>query len=72
MSETALLDVDQRGVATLTLNRPDVRNAFDNDLIADKSEKIVLSTSRFNVESVMQSVRNFATLSDITLMKSPA
>ncbi len=36
MSEPNLLvDIDGRGVATVTLNRPAVRNAFDDRLIAD-------------------------------------
>lgn len=36
MSEANLLvDIDGRGVATVTLNRPAVRNAFDDRLIAD-------------------------------------
>jgi methylglutaconyl-CoA hydratase len=36
MSEPNLLvDIDDRGVATVTLNRPAVRNAFDDRLIAD-------------------------------------
>ncbi len=39
-------------------------SAFDADEIAADGEEIVLSTSRFNVDSVMQSVRNFATLSE--------
>ena len=30
-----LVDIDARGVATLTLNRPHVRNAFDDALIAE-------------------------------------
>ena len=35
MSETAVtLAVDERGVATLTLDRPDKRNAFDDSIIA--------------------------------------
>lgn len=29
------LDIDQRGVATLTLNRPELHNAFNDELIAD-------------------------------------
>lgn len=29
-----LLDIDDRGVATLTLNRPEVHNAFDDEVIA--------------------------------------
>src|ERR1700751_5097181 len=32
---TLLVDIDPRGVATVTLNRPEVRNAFDDRLIAD-------------------------------------
>lgn len=33
--ETILVDVDRRGIATLTLNRPDARNAIGKSLIAD-------------------------------------
>ncbi|MBP0596660.1 enoyl-CoA hydratase/isomerase family protein [Herbaspirillum sp. LeCh32-8] len=33
MAEAANLDIDNRGVATITLNRPDVHNAFDDQLI---------------------------------------
>lgn len=31
--EMVLLDADERGVATVTLNRPDLHNAFNNDVI---------------------------------------
>ncbi|MBB3213322.1 methylglutaconyl-CoA hydratase [Herbaspirillum sp. Sphag1AN] len=34
MTEAAELDIDTRGVATITLNRPEVHNAFDDALIA--------------------------------------
>ena len=34
MSGTLLETVDERGVATLTLNRPEQHNAFDDGLIA--------------------------------------
>ena len=30
---TFLLDIDPRGVATLTLNRPEVANAYDEALL---------------------------------------
>lgn len=33
MTDTLRLDIDARGVARLTLNRPEVRNAFDDRLI---------------------------------------
>ena len=39
-------------------------SAFDDDLIADNREEIAPSTSRFSADSVMQSLRNFATLSE--------
>lgn len=35
MTGTLLLDVDRRGVATITLNRPEIHNAFDDALIDD-------------------------------------
>ena len=34
MTAAANLDIDGRGIATITLNRPDVHNAFDDKLIA--------------------------------------
>lgn len=37
-SAPVLLEVDERGVATLTLNRPLKRNAFDEELISDLAE----------------------------------
>jgi methylglutaconyl-CoA hydratase len=33
MAETILVDKDRRGVATVTLNRPEVSNAFDNAML---------------------------------------
>ena len=39
-------------------------SAFDTNTIVDDGEQIVPPTSRFSVDSVMQSVRNFATLSE--------
>lgn len=36
--ETLLLDIDDRGVAKLTLNRPDARNAMSQELIRDLTE----------------------------------
>ena len=34
MNDTVLWSVDKRGVATVTLNRPQVNNAYNGDLIA--------------------------------------
>lgn len=40
MAQTVLLETDSRGVATLTLNRPEKHNAFDDNLIAELTEKL--------------------------------
>ena len=37
MNDTILLQIDPRGVARLTLNRPERHNAFDDALIAGLS-----------------------------------
>jgi hypothetical protein len=39
-------------------------SAFPEDMVVEEPEEIVMSTSRFSVDSVMRSVRNFATLSE--------
>lgn len=35
MTEQLMVETDERGVATVTLNRPEVHNAFDDTLISD-------------------------------------
>ena len=42
MTDTLLQDIDVRGVVTVTLNRPDLHNAFDDALIAEMTH--VLAT----------------------------
>ena len=39
-NEPVLIEMDERGVASLILNRPDVHNAFDDELIARLSEAL--------------------------------
>ena len=38
MPDTIRIDTDERGVATVTMDRPDVRNAFDDTLIAELAQ----------------------------------
>ena len=39
MTEPVLVDIDRRGVATVTLNRAEVNNAYDGALIAALSSE---------------------------------
>ena len=41
MTESVLCELDPRGVATVTLNRPEKRNAFDDALIARLTETLL-------------------------------
>ncbi|BDX06801.1 enoyl-CoA hydratase/isomerase family protein [Planctobacterium marinum] len=38
MSDSVLYDLDDRGVATVTLNRPEKHNAFDDEIIAELTQ----------------------------------
>ncbi|KZB62662.1 enoyl-CoA hydratase/isomerase family protein [Thalassospira sp. MCCC 1A02491] len=40
MTDAAICEIAPNGVATITLNRPDIHNAFDDALIADLTGKI--------------------------------
>jgi len=52
-SKTALLEVDGRGVATLTINRPAVRNAFDDALIERLTQTLVDTAANKDVRVVV-------------------
>src|SRR5690348_2612327 len=60
MTDSVLFDRDARGIATITLNRPDKRNAFDDELIrklhsvieevaTDKAIRVVVLTGAGSV-----------------------
>lgn len=40
ISDAAICEITEAGIATITLNRPDIHNAFDDVLIADLTAKI--------------------------------
>lgn len=40
MNDTLLLEIDSNGIARLTINRPDIHNAFDDVLIAELTETL--------------------------------
>jgi serine protease len=53
MSEPVRTDVDDRGVATLTLQRPEVRNAFDPELIAALHGAVDVAAADAGVRAVV-------------------
>jgi methylglutaconyl-CoA hydratase len=53
MADNVTLEVDRRGVATVTLNRPEVHNAFDAALIARLTEVLFGLKSRSDIRVVV-------------------
>ena len=74
MASNALLEVDSRGVATLTLNRPEVHNAFDAGLVARLTELLVEIKSRDGIRAVVLTGagRSFSAGADINWMRAMA
>ena len=50
MNDSILLSTDSRGVATLTLNRPEKHNAFDDALIAAVAESAGMTVVTRNIK----------------------
>ncbi|HSE77363.1 MAG TPA: enoyl-CoA hydratase/isomerase family protein [Alphaproteobacteria bacterium] len=74
MADTLLLDTDARGVATITLNRPQIHNAFDDALIVDliASLKRVELDPKVRVVVLAASGRSFCAGADLNWMKRMA
>ena len=74
MSSTCLETVDDRGVATLTLNRPDRHNAFDDALIAELTACLSRLGSDPAVRAVVlaSSGRSFSAGADLEWMRRMA
>jgi methylglutaconyl-CoA hydratase len=73
-SATLLTHLDARGVATLTLNRPEIHNAFDDALIAD----LTLELTRLDGEAAARVVvlaangKSFSAGADLNWMRRMA
>ncbi len=69
--ETVLIDIDRRGVASVTVNRPDVHNAFDDALIASLTGHLKLLDSNENVRAVVirGAGKSFSAGADLNWMK---
>jgi methylglutaconyl-CoA hydratase len=73
-SDPVLLAVDDKGVATLTLNRPDVHNAFDDRLIAELTHKLREAAHNHAVRVIVLAAngKSFSAGADLNWMKRMA
>jgi len=71
MSKSVLLNVDQRGVATVTLNRPEKHNAFDDECIAEltKAFTSVAADQKVKIMILAATGKNFSAGGDLNWMK---
>lgn len=72
--ETLELEIDGRGVAALTLNRPEVRNAFNDTLIGELHAAINELGSDKNVRAILLAGagKSFSAGADLNWMKAAA
>lgn len=68
------VSIDNRGVATLTLNRPDVHNAFDDHMIAELIQVLKDLANNDDVRMLILAAngKNFSAGADINWMRSMA
>ncbi len=74
MTDNVLLTTDSRGVATLTLNRPEKHNAFDDALIAELTQKLIQLNNDKKVRIVVLTGagKSFSAGADINWMRASA
>lgn len=74
MTDSLLISTDARGVATVTLNRPEVHNAFDDRLIAELTEALrrLEADGRVRVVVLTGAGRSFSAGADLNWMKRMA
>jgi methylglutaconyl-CoA hydratase len=53
MADSLRFEVDDRGVATMTLTRPEVRNAFDSDLIEQLGARLLEVREREDIRALV-------------------
>lgn len=74
MSDYVLFDVDDRGVATVTLNRPEKHNAFDDVLIAELTDlfKKIAEDKNIRVMILASNGKSFCAGADLNWMRRMA
>jgi methylglutaconyl-CoA hydratase len=73
-NKSVLLDIDGRGVATVTLNRPEKHNAFDEHVIAELTStfEAVAGNAQIRVMILRANGKSFSAGADIDWMKRMA
>ncbi len=73
-AETVLFDIDDRGVASITLNRPAVHNAFDDDVITKLIGclETIESNTAARVAVISSNGKHFSAGADLNWMKRMA
>ena len=74
MSDTTTLQIDDLGVATITINRPEVHNAFDDRLIEELAARFESADSEEDVRLVVIAARGrtFCAGADLEWMRKSA
>jgi methylglutaconyl-CoA hydratase len=74
MTESVLLNVDSRAIATITLNRPEVRNAFDQSVIQRLTNHLVELAGREEIRALVitGAGKAFSSGADVNWMRSTA
>jgi methylglutaconyl-CoA hydratase len=74
MTDNVLLSVDQRGVATITMNRHEVHNAFDAAIVGRLTELLVELKARKDVRVIVLTGegKSFSAGADMNWMRSMA
>ncbi|AJE04712.1 enoyl-CoA hydratase/isomerase family protein [Geobacter pickeringii] len=72
--KTILTDIDERGIATLTMNRPELHNAFDDALIATLTGELrrLESDDAVRVVVLAAAGRSFSAGADLSWMRRMA
>ncbi len=74
MTDTVLPTTDSRGVVTLTLNRPEKHNAFDDALIAELTQELIRlnNDSHARIVILTGAGKSFSAGADLNWMRSMA
>lgn len=74
MAKYTSLNIDDKGIATLTLNRPEVHNAFDDVMISEllQALKDVEDSEQARVLVLRSEGKNFSAGADLNWMRSMA